>query len=217
MNYVRPIEAKKMLGVSDVILRKWAKEGTIECIRVGTHRRYNIEKILSKRGLSENKGRKICYARVSSNGQKADLEEQVRYLKNRFPEHEIIKDIGSGLNFKRKGFKAVLESAIKGDISEIVVAYRDRLCRFGFQLVEWIITSFKGEIVVLNEETDSPQEELVKDLISIITVFSSRIYGLRKYKNKIREQIKVSEDTTITNKRTEGKTDTSKKSTSMVL
>ncbi len=189
--YVKPEDARRILDVSDDILRKWAREGKIDVIRIGkgTHRRYNIQNFLPKKA-----GRKICYARVSSHGQKADLAEQVKYLKERYPNHEVVTDIGSGLNFKRKGFKAVLESTIRGDVEEIVVAHRDRLCRFGFELIEWIVSNAKGKIVVLNDDRNSPQEELVKDLLSIITVFSARVYGLRKYKKEIRKEIGASEN-----------------------
>lgn len=192
-SYVKPEDARRILGVSDDILRKWAKEGKIESIRIGkgTHRRYKVENFLPYK-----KRRKICYARVSSAGQKADLEKQIEYLKQYYPDYEIIKDIGSGLNFKRKGFKALLESAIRGDIEEIVVTYRDRLCRFGFELIEWIVTNSKGKILVLNDDRSSPQEELVKDLLSIITVFSSRVHGLRKYKKQIQTENHTDKDNT---------------------
>jgi predicted site-specific integrase-resolvase len=106
-----------------------------------------------------------------------------------YPEHEIVSDIGSGINFKRKGLLSILDSAIKGDIEEIVVTHRDRLCRFGFELIERVITSgSQGKIVVLNQRKTSPQQELVDDLVSIITVFSSRLYGLRSH--QIAKQIK---------------------------
>ena len=191
--YVKPEDARRILKVSDDILRKWAREGKIDYIRIGkgTHRRYKIKNILPTK-----ERRRICYARVSSAGQKADLEEQVRYLSEQYPNHEIVRDIGSGLNFKRKGLKAILVSAITGDIEEIVVAHRDRLARFGFDLIEHIVTSNKGKIVVLNDDRSSPQEELVKDLISIITVFSSRVYGLRRYKSKITKQIETTDPET---------------------
>ncbi len=192
--YVRPEDARRILKVSDDILRKWAKSGKIEYIRIGkgTHRRYKISNFIPPTNTIR---RKICYARVSSVGQKEDLEQQTKYLKQHYPTHELVTDIGSGLNFKRKGFKTILESAIRGDIEEIVVTYRDRLCRFGFDLVEWFILQSKGKIVVLNDDRSSPQEELVKDLLSIITVFSSRVHGLRKYKKQIQTEINPTENT----------------------
>ncbi|NCV80035.1 MAG: IS607 family transposase [Actinobacteria bacterium] len=105
----------------------------------------------------------------------------------------IIKDIGSGLNFKRKGFQTILDTAIKGNLGEIVVTHKDRLCRFGFELLEAVISKCSnGTIVVLDQRETSPQEELINDLLSIITVFSSRLYGLRSHtiKKQIQDTIK---------------------------
>ena len=135
--------------------------------------------------------RNICYCRVSSSSQKEDLERQVEFFRCKYPNHEIIKDIGSGLNFKRKGFNSILDFAIKGDIGEVVVTHKDRLCRFGFELVLRIIESTNGKILVLDKEETSPEKELVNDILSIITVFSSRLYGFRSnsIKNKIRKAI----------------------------
>ena len=120
---------------------------------------------------------------------KEDLERQVEFFRCKYPNHEIIKDIGSGLNFKRKGFNSILDFAFKGDIGEVVVTHKDRLCRFGFELVLRIIESTNGKILVLDKEETSPEKELVNDILSIITVFSFRLYGLRSHaiKNKIRE------------------------------
>jgi predicted site-specific integrase-resolvase len=129
------------------------------------------------------------------------LERQVEYFRCKYPDYEIVKDIGSGLNFKRKGFNTILDSAIKGDIGEVVVTHKDRLCRFGFELVLRIIESTNGKILVLDKEETSPEKELVNDILSIITVFSSRLYGLRSHsiKNKIREATSgSSENTEIT-------------------
>ena len=99
----------------------------------------------------------------------------------------IIKDIGSGLNFKRKGLQKIIDYAIKGEVCEVVVAYKDRLARFGYDLVEHLIEEYSnGKIVVLNNKDMSPEEELTKDLVAIINVFSSRLNGLRKYKNDIK-------------------------------
>ncbi len=128
---------------------------------------------------------RIIYARVSSRNQKDDLENQIAFLKNRYPNHELITDIGSGLNFKRKGFNALLERILSGDVAEIVVTHKDRLCRFGFELVESIAKKYNCTIVVLNESPLSSQAELVQDLLSI--VFSCRLYGLRKYSRQIKE------------------------------
>lgn len=187
--YFSPEKASEMLNVSRRTLQIWESKGEIKCIRTpGNHRRFPESEILSKqreRGIKSK--RKICYCRVSTASQKEDLERQIEYFRSQYPNHEIIKDIGSGLNFKRKGFNSILDSGKRGDIEEIVVTHKDRLCRFGFELVERIIG--EGKILVLNNEQTSPQEELVKDLISIITVFSSRLYGLRSH--TLKKQIKA--------------------------
>ena len=103
-----------------------------------------------------------------------------------FPIHDVISDIGSGLNFKRKGLRAVLEPALQGQLQELVVTYKDRFSRFGFELFQSIIIDFhRGKIVVLNSEQDqSPERELCQDLIAITTVFTARIHGFRSGRNK---------------------------------
>jgi predicted site-specific integrase-resolvase len=126
---------------------------------------------------------------VSSYAQKKDLERQIGLLQTQFPNYKVISDVGSGINWRRKGFNSIIDSAIKGNIKSLVVTHRDRLCRFGFELVERIIREYSnGEIVVLNSEKTSPEKELIDDLISIITIFSSRVYGLRS--NSIKKKIK---------------------------
>jgi predicted site-specific integrase-resolvase len=116
-----------------------------------------------------------------------DLNSQIEHLKTRYPNHELIEDTGSGLNFGRKGFNALLELILSGHVSEVVVAYKDRLCRFGFELIESIAEKHHCNIVVLDESKLSPQAELVNDLLSIIHIFSCRLYGLRKYSRQIKE------------------------------
>lgn len=181
--YLRPAQVSKILGVCGRTLKRWDNEGKITALRsVGGHRRYlesDVQKILGEN--EEPSRKKIIYARVSSHSQKEDLERQVKYLEGKFRDHEIIKDIGSGLNFKRKGLNTILELAHQGKIEELVVTHRDRLCRFGFELLEKIITLGNGKIVVLHQRTTSPQGELVEDLLEIITVFSGRLYGLRSH------------------------------------
>lgn len=179
--FVTTKEACRQIGVHPNTLRQWDKEGKIRTQRTpGGKRLYDTSSILKGKG-------KIVYARVSSRNQKDDLASQAKHLKERFPEHELIEDYGSGLNFKRKGFNALLDRVMSGDVGEVVVAHRDRLCRFGFELVQRIASKNNCRIVVLDESSLSPQEELVRDLISIIHVFSCRIYGLRKYGRKVKE------------------------------
>ena len=204
--YITPRDAAKMHKVTPSAIRYWDSLGKITSFRTqGGHRRYLLSDIIdlfdskpSEESIEPYKKRRICYCRVSSHGQKKDLESQVEFFERTYPDHEIIRDIGSGINFKRKGFNSILDSAIKGDIEEIVVTHRDRFCRFGFDLFERIIRDFSnGKIVVLNKKETSPEQELVDDLISIVTVFSSRIYGSRSHsvKNKIKEIISKEKET----------------------
>ena len=191
--YITTKEAASMLGVSGTTIILWENNNKINCFRTqGGHRRYSRKQILEYRGgadVSEVRT-KYAYCRVSTRTQKEDLERQIQFFRNDYPDHKIITDIGSGLNFKRKGLNSILEHAQRGNVEEIVVTHKDRLCRFGFELIEKILQMCSGgKIVVLNQTNDSPQQELVNDLISIITVFSSRIYGLRSgsVKKKIEE------------------------------
>lgn len=181
MKFVNTRAACNALGVHPNTLRSWDSKGQIKTMRTpGGRRLYDLSSV--QQGKS-----KIIYARVSSNGQKPDLEKQIQYLRTRYPEHELVQDVGSGLNFKRKGLNAILERILSGDVEEVVVAHRDRLCRFGFELFSTIANKFSTKIVVLDGSSLSPQEELVQDLLSIVHVFSCRLYGLRKYSRKIKE------------------------------
>jgi predicted site-specific integrase-resolvase len=201
---LRPEEVVRILKVTNQTLINWDKQGLISSIRTkGNHRRYkrsDINRLANKQNQSIDR-RKICYCRVSSPSQKEDLERQVEFFRRTYPHHDIITDIGSGLNYKRKGFNSILDLAIQGHLEEIMVTHKDRLCRFGFEFYERIIHDYSnGKIVVLNQKETSPTDELTNDLISIITVFSSRLYGLRshKLKSKIkREATKDLEDTSL--------------------
>jgi putative resolvase len=197
--YVSSKQARSVLKVSGQTLLRWEAAGYIETVRSqGGHRRYNLAKFLAEGSKNktpiQEKG--VCYARVSSVGQKVDLENQAKYLSQKYPEFEVIKDIGSGLNFKRKGFARLVELILKKEIKTVVVTHRDRLCRFGFELLEQICAAEGGKIVVLDDEKDSPEKEFTQDLLSIITVFSSRLYGLRshKIKDEIRKAAENKED-----------------------
>jgi putative resolvase len=199
--YLNPKDASELFNVTVRTLFNWEKTGKIKCIRTdGNHRRYLLSSFPKIKNISSSR-RKICYCRVSTKSQQSDLERQVQFFKNKYPDYEIVRDVGSGLNFKRKGLQAILDSAEKGDVEEIVVTHPDRLCRFGFELIERIVQKYNGKIVVLDKEKTSPEQELVNDLISIVTVFSSRLYGLRSksFKNKIKEQAQLKTDRSIKN------------------
>lgn len=182
-------QAAKELGVHPNTLRKWARESKIKFVRTAYgQRRYDCSSV-----AGAVPGARVCYCRVSSAKQRDDLERQVAFMRNRYPQHEIIEDIGSGLNFKRKGLLAILERASQGGIAEVVVAHRDRLCRFGIELVRWLVERNGGRLVVLDSVAQSPQAELVTDLISIIHVFACRAHGLRKYGRAIKEDSLLSD------------------------
>ncbi|CAN0517844.1 unnamed protein product, partial [Ectocarpus sp. 8 AP-2014] len=128
--------------------------------------------------------RRIAYCRVSSSKQKDDLGRQVQSFQETHPEHEIVKDIGSGINFKRKGLLRVVDAILQGHVEEIVIAHRDRLCRFAFDFLEWICKRGNTRIVVQDKVIRSSEQELTEDLVAIIHVFSCKLHGSRRYKNK---------------------------------
>ncbi|MCD6213383.1 MAG: IS607 family transposase [Candidatus Desulfofervidus sp.] len=181
-------EAKELLGVSTKTIQRWDREGKIRVVRtIGGRRRIPESEI--KRILGIHEERKIVgYARVSSHTQKDDLERQIEliktFAKERGWEIEILKDIGSGLKEDRRNFKKLLKMVINKEVSKVVVAYPDRLTRFEFKTLEEFFKSYGTEIIVINHEEESPQEELVKDLITIISHFAGKIYGMRSHKYK---------------------------------
>lgn len=185
--YVNTKQAREMLSVTAATLRRWDKEGKIATIRTPSGvRRYNkssILEILGQKGVVEEKKR-IAYCRVSSKKQADDLERQTGFIRSLYPNHELVTDIGSGINFKRKGLQRILEQAMRGEVEEVVVSHRDRLCRFAFELIEWIFKQNDTKLVVLNKtEHKSGSEELAEDVLAIIQVFACREMGKRRYKN----------------------------------
>lgn len=184
MGYVPLREAVKRLGLHKNTLRKYADNGIIPSIRnQAGQRMFDVEAYLGANTGSAT----ICYCRVSSPKQRDDLNRQVAYMHSLYPDAEIIKDIGSGLNFKRQGLRSVLDRLLKGDKLTIIVACKDRLCRFGFELIQYLVEQNGGNIVVLEQTIYCPNAELTQDLLSIIHVFSCRMHGLRKYGKKIKE------------------------------
>ncbi len=182
-NYVTPGEAVRILGVCDRTLRYWEEQGKIKAIRTaGGQRRYDITTYTT--GTTGDRVI-ILYARVSSAKQKEDLQRQCEYLQSKYPDGELVKEIGGGLNYKRKKMLTILERVMSGNVQSIVVTYKDRLARFGFDLLKWLCSQHSCEIVVLNKVELSPEQEMVEDLVSILHTFSARLYGLRKYSSKI--------------------------------
>ena len=184
MAYIPLRKAVEFLGLHPNTLRKYADEGKIETIRNEAGQRlYNVESY----GRKATRSTVVCYCRVSSAKQRDDLARQVQFMRDRYPEAEIIQDIGSGLNFQRKGLQSLLVRLMRGDQLQIVVACRDRLCRFGFELFEFMVQQNGGELVVLDQSVHCPESELTADLLAILHLFSRRMPGLRSYRKAIQE------------------------------
>ena len=177
----KPKELSAYLGVTQHTLTQWEKEGKIQATKTpGGHRRYTY--VDTHPNNSETKT-KYIYARVSSSKQKDDLQRQIDSLQEAFPDYEVIKDIGSGINFKRRGLITLLDNVLGGKVSHVVVAHRDRLTRFGFEMFIYLFNRLNVSIQVMSDDDiKEPTTELAKDLLSIVTVFTARYYGSRSYK-----------------------------------
>lgn len=189
-----PQEFGKLIGRTTNTLQKWDRKGILKAHRSPTNRRYYThDQYLQYRGLvAQERGLTIAYTRVSGMAQKPDLANQVKALEVYCKEHSIqvdewMSDIGSGLNYKRKQFNRLMELIELGQVRRLVIAHRDRLVRFGYDYFEAFCQRHHTEIVVINGEAMSPEQELVRDLIAIVTVFSARLHGLRSYRKAIRD------------------------------
>ena len=191
INYKTRREALKILGIHYHTLYKLAKNNEIEAIKIGERQLYNIDKYLKEKQIEKNEKRRICYCRVSSQKQKENLKRQITYMENKYPTYEIISDIGSGINYKKKGLKELLKLITQNKVDKVVVLYEDRLLRFGYELVEYLASLYNCEIEIIDNTEKSEQQELVEDLVQIITVFSCKLQGKRanKAKKLIRELI----------------------------
>lgn len=193
-NY-KPKDFAELLGVSVKTLQRWDRDGILKANRTPTDRRYyTYEQYLQFKGIqTDNDIRDIViYARVSTRNQKDDLHNQVEFLKQfcnakGMIVNQCIEDFGSGLNYNRKKWNKLLEEVMENKIKTIVISSKDRFIRFGYDWFERFCKKFNTEIIIVNNESLSPNEELVEDIISILHVFSCRLYGLRKYKNQIKE------------------------------
>jgi predicted site-specific integrase-resolvase len=175
-----PKELSKLLHVSVETLKYWENNGKIKASKTqGGHRRYHY----SFPSQDQSNKKQYIYARVSSSKQKHDLQRQVDALQKAHPTFEVVQDIGSGINFKRRGLLTLLDQTIAGNVSQVVVAHRDRLARFGFELFQHLFQRFGVTLTVLSDpDIKEPARELATDLLSIITVFTARYYGSRGYK-----------------------------------
>ena len=184
-------EAAEALGVSITTLRRWEVEGKMIPERIASgHRRYDLTKLRPETfHESATARRTIAYARVSSHDQKADLERQKQvlelYCARQGWTFEVLADLGSGMNYQKKGLKRLLNAIIDGQIGRLVITHKDRLLRFGAELVFAMCEAKGVEVVILNQGEDTTfEEDLAKDVLEIITVFSARLYGSRSRKNQ---------------------------------
>ena len=185
--------AALMLGVSISTLRRWERENRFlpDHRTSGGHRRYSQRKIAELTGeiIEKSETHAIAYARVSSYDQKRDLEAQKEkleaYAKENFPSFEVISDLGSGLNYRKPGLKKLLKRIHKGDFSHLILNHKDRLLRFGSEII-FSLCRHKGiQILILEEkESQSFEMELSSDVIELMTVFSAKLYGRRSHKNR---------------------------------
>jgi predicted site-specific integrase-resolvase len=190
--YINTRQAVNLLNVTPKTLRLWDKENKIRVVRTPSGiRRYNLQDIQNILGgttpatTTQKDKQKLCYARVSSRKQMDDLDRQKDFFKHNYPNHFLVTDVGSGINWKRKGLQTILERAMRGTIDEVVVAHRDRLCRFAFELLEWILQTNHVKLVVIHETNgQSTDQELTDDILSIIHVYSCRKNGKRRYSKK---------------------------------
>lgn len=187
-------EAANYLGVSPATLRRWERSGKIKPAErtVGEQRRYDIAD-LKPHLFRDPKAKKeritYAYARVSSNDQKADLQRQIKmlelYCASQGWQYEIISDLGSGMNYHKRGLKKLLSAILEDKIGRLVLTHKDRLLRFGAELVFSLCEAKEIEVVLINKGGEiSFEEELSQDVLEIITVFSARLYGSRSRKNK---------------------------------
>ncbi|MBV0931032.1 IS607 family transposase [Lentilactobacillus sp. IMAU92037] len=188
---MKPKELAERIGVSVKTLQKWDRQGKLPAKRTVTNRRYYTEAdYLKAIGKPTANRQNVIYARVSTAAQKDDLRDQVKFLRQYVNAKgiivdQVITDVGSGLNYKRKKWNQLLDEVMQSKVNQIYIAYPDRFTRFGFDWFQQFCAKFGTEIVVVNNEQLSPEAEVVQDLISIIHVFSSRVYGLRKYQKKV--------------------------------
>lgn len=185
--YISPQQAQKRFGYHPKTLADWADAGKINYIRSpGGHRRYLLS---SLEGVSEPDDLRsvVLYARVSTHTQRTDLVIQADHLQQ-LKAGEIIKEIGSGMNFKRRKFLKLMQRVADHEVKEIVIGHKDRLCRFGFDFVEWFCNLHDCQITVLGDTKLSPYQELMHDFMSIMHCFSSRLYFLRRYKDAVKTE-----------------------------
>ena len=189
--FIKIGEASKILGITPQTLRRWERIGQLvpDKITAGGTRYYNIDRLLGVSSKGQDSDLTYAYARVSSHDQKEDLQRQKQVLATYCVIHgwnyEVISDLGSGMNYKKRGLKNLLDAILGRKIRRLVLTHKDRLLRFGSELVFTLCEIHNVEVVIINQGEDlSFEEDLAKDVLEIITVFSARLYGVRSHKNK---------------------------------
>lgn len=192
--------AAKLLGVSVKTLQRWEREGRlIPVSRTDSNRRLyteaQIREFIGLRNAVSEPTRLVAYCRVSSAAQKPDLANQRKVLEEfvvakGLANVEFIEEVGGGLNFKRKRFLALMDEIGRRELKTLILAHRDRLTRFGFEWFEHFAEANGCEVLVLNQERLSPEQEMVQDLMTVVHCFSSRLHGLRNYRKKLDEALK---------------------------
>lgn len=194
-------EFAKLLNVTVKTLQNWDKQGTLKAYRTPTNQRFYTEEQLNQvLGLPTNEnqeektGLKIGYCRVSTHNQKNSLQNQEEFLRGYTNAKgvildEVFTDIGSGINYNRKNFNKILELVEAGEVLEIYVTYKDRFVRFGFEWFNTFCEKHGAKIIILNQPSTSPEQELSEDLLNIVTVFSARSHGLRTYKKQLEQNL----------------------------
>ena len=193
-------EFAKLLNVTVKTLQNWDKQGTLKAYRTPTNQRFYTEEQLnqvlnlSNNNQNKKQGLKIGYCRVSTHNQKNSLENQEEYLRSYTNAKgvildEVFTDIGSGINYSRKNFNKILELVEAGEISEIYVTYKDRFVRFGFDWFNNFCEKHGAKIIILNQPSTSPEQELAEDLLNIVTVFSARNNDLATCKKQLEQNL----------------------------
>lgn len=193
-------QAAKLLGVTVKTIQRWDRVGLLRPVgRTPTNRRvYTAEQIQAFRGLRANNmetpTRIVAYCRVSSTAQKPDLVNQRRVLEDfalarGFANVEFVEEVGGGLNFNRPKFLNILDAVSRQEVKTLVLAHKDRFVRFGFEWFERFCKMNGCEILLLNQERMSPEQEMVQDLMTIVHCFSSRLYGLRNYRKNLKQAL----------------------------
>ena len=193
-------EFAQRIGRATSTIRRWEREGKLTAKRLPSGQRYFDESdVRAMLGGAPDKRLTVVYCRVSRHGQKDDLQSQVAAMEQYclgagIAVDEWIKEVGGGMNFKRKQFLDLLDRIERGEIARVLVAHKDRLVRFGFDLLEHLACEQGCELVVVNQESLSPEQEVVEDLLAIVHTFSCRLYGRRKYKKQIKDDYPESKE-----------------------